>query len=223
MLVYWLLWFELCPPTKWYYSLKAQGAPDSMTLWTAVCQAPLSMGFSRQEYWSGLPFPPPGDLPDPGIEPVSLKSPVLAGRFFTAQERDFIWKQSFRMITWSTGPLIQFIYIFDHATCQNFSSLTRDWTHALSSEKCNALTTGPPGKIPPLIQFDRYPYKKMKFGCRNTNMWRWRCKTRKVIHRQVKDQHRWPADHQNEGRGEDRLSLTASDRANPTNTSISAS
>ena len=41
------------------------------------------MGFSRQEYWSGLPYPPPGDLPDPGIEPESLKSPVLAGRLFT--------------------------------------------------------------------------------------------------------------------------------------------
>jgi len=47
------------------------------------CQAPLSMEFSRQEYWSGLPFPPPGDLPDPGIEPVSLVSLALAGRFFT--------------------------------------------------------------------------------------------------------------------------------------------
>ena len=42
-------------------------------------QAPLSMGFSRQEYWSGLPFPSPGDLPDPGMEPVSLMSPTLAG------------------------------------------------------------------------------------------------------------------------------------------------
>ena len=41
------------------------------------------MGFSRQEYWSGLPCPPAGDIPDPGIEPVSLMSPVLAGRFFT--------------------------------------------------------------------------------------------------------------------------------------------
>ena len=39
--------------------------------WTIACQAPLSMGFSRQEYWSGLPFPSPGDLPDPGIEPMS--------------------------------------------------------------------------------------------------------------------------------------------------------
>ena len=51
--------------------------------WTVAHQAPLSMGFSRQEYWSGLPFPSPGELPDPGIEPESLVSPSLAGRFFT--------------------------------------------------------------------------------------------------------------------------------------------
>ena len=47
-------------------------------------QVPLSMGFFRQEYWSGLPFPPPGDLPDPGIQPVSL-SLALATRFFTPE------------------------------------------------------------------------------------------------------------------------------------------
>ena len=54
-----------------------------MTPWTVACQAPLSMGFSKQEYWSGLPCPPPGDLPNPGTEPESLMSPVLAGEFFT--------------------------------------------------------------------------------------------------------------------------------------------
>ena len=54
------------------------------TLWTVAHEAPLSMGFSRQEYWSGLPCPPPGDLPDPGIEPTSLMSPALAGGFFTS-------------------------------------------------------------------------------------------------------------------------------------------
>ena len=48
-----------------------------------TCQAPLSMEFSRQEYWSGLSFPTPGDLPDPGIEPTSVAFPALAGRFFT--------------------------------------------------------------------------------------------------------------------------------------------
>ena len=54
-----------------------------MTPWTVACQAPLSMGFSKQEYWSGLPCPPPGDLPNPGTEPESLMSPALAGGFFT--------------------------------------------------------------------------------------------------------------------------------------------
>ena len=53
--------------------------------WTVVHQAPLCMGFPRQEYWSRLPFPTPGDLPDPGIEPWSLVSPALAGKFFTAE------------------------------------------------------------------------------------------------------------------------------------------
>ena len=53
-----------------------------VTPWTIACQTPLSMGFPRQECWSGLPFPPPGDLP-PGIESEYLMSPALAGRFFT--------------------------------------------------------------------------------------------------------------------------------------------
>ena len=52
------------------------------TPWTVACQAPLSMEFSRQEYCKGLPFPTPGDLPDPGIEPKFLVSPALAGGFF---------------------------------------------------------------------------------------------------------------------------------------------
>ena len=56
---------------------------DSATLWAVALQAPLSMGFSRQGYWSALPFPPPGDHPNPGIEPTSLMSLALAGEFFT--------------------------------------------------------------------------------------------------------------------------------------------
>ena len=62
--------------------LVTQSPPTLVTPWTVACQAPLSMEFSRQEYWSGLPFPPPEDLPDPGIEPVS---PALAGGFFTTE------------------------------------------------------------------------------------------------------------------------------------------
>ena len=57
----------------------------SVTLWTAACQAPLSMGFSRQEHWSGLPCPPPGDLLDPGIKPSFPMFPALAGGFFTTE------------------------------------------------------------------------------------------------------------------------------------------
>ena len=53
-----------------------------VTPWTVARQAPLSKGFSRQEYWSGLPRPLLGDLPDPGITPMSLTSPALAGEFF---------------------------------------------------------------------------------------------------------------------------------------------
>ena len=57
----------------------------SPTPWTIAGLAPLSMEFSRQEYWSGLPFPSPGDLPDPGIEPTTFASPAWAGGFFTTK------------------------------------------------------------------------------------------------------------------------------------------
>ena len=61
----------------------------SETLWTAACQAPLSMGFSKQEYWSGLKCPHPGDLPNPGIKPTSLMSPALVGGFSTTNAYSF--------------------------------------------------------------------------------------------------------------------------------------
>ena len=53
-----------------------------VTLWTVACQTPLSMGCSKQEYWNGLPCPPPGNLPNSGMETMSLMSPALAGRCF---------------------------------------------------------------------------------------------------------------------------------------------
>ena len=56
-----------------------------VTPWTATCQAPLSMGFSRQEYWSVLPFAPQGDLPNPGIEPTSPLCLALVDGFFTTE------------------------------------------------------------------------------------------------------------------------------------------
>ena len=65
------------------YILSCSVVPNSFGVpWTVTHQAPLSMRFSRQEYWSGLPFFTPRDLPDPGIKHESLASPALAGRFF---------------------------------------------------------------------------------------------------------------------------------------------
>ena len=63
-----------------------------MTPWTVAHQVPLSTEFSRQEYWNGMPFPTVGDLRGPGIKPVSLMSPALAGGFFTTN------------ITWEAQP-----------------------------------------------------------------------------------------------------------------------
>ena len=56
-----------------------------VSLWTVASQAPLSTEFSRQEYWSELPCPPPRDLPDPGIPPASLMFPALGGGFFSTR------------------------------------------------------------------------------------------------------------------------------------------
>ena len=67
-----------------------------VTLWTVACQVPLSMGFSRQEYCSGLPCLPPEDLPDLGTEPASLISPAQAGGFFITSA---MWEAHFRILT----------------------------------------------------------------------------------------------------------------------------
>ena len=65
--------------------MRAQSRPTLCNPWNVACQVPLSMEFSRQEYWSGWPFPPPGNLPDPRIEPKSPAPPALAGGFFTTE------------------------------------------------------------------------------------------------------------------------------------------
>ena len=62
-----------------------QSCPTLATPWTVARWAPPSVGFWRQEYWTGLSFPPPGDLPNPEIEPGSPASPRLAGSFFTTE------------------------------------------------------------------------------------------------------------------------------------------
>ena len=75
--------------------LVTQSCPTLTSPWTVPCQASLSVGFPRQEYWSELPFPPPGDLPDPGICLVSLSFPELADGFFTTSAT---WEVSYLFV-----------------------------------------------------------------------------------------------------------------------------
>ena len=81
------------------------------TPWTVAHQAPLSMVFPRQEYWSGLPFPSPGDLPNPWIKPASLKSPALAGRFFTTRAT---WEGPKKHFCREKNKVIQKLKIFTY-------------------------------------------------------------------------------------------------------------
>ena len=81
--------------------------PLFVTLWAVAFQAPLSTGFSRQEYWSALPCPPPEDLPDPGIKPVSLASPALACGFFTTRD------------TWKVLRCRHIINVIEPTSCRN--------------------------------------------------------------------------------------------------------
>ena len=79
-------------------------------LWTTARQAPLSMGFLRQEHWRGLPLPPPGDLPDPGMEPASPTAHALAGRFFATMPpgKPQFWSK--RIHVHSLRPASQALY-----------------------------------------------------------------------------------------------------------------
>ena len=93
------------------------------TPWTLAHQAPLSMGFSRQEYWSWLPFPLPGDLPDPATELASLASPALAGSFFsTKPQKDryrfpiifhlgYLQDIDYNSLCYTINPIVYLLYI----------------------------------------------------------------------------------------------------------------
>ena len=111
-----------------------------VTPWAVACHAPLSTRFSRQEYWSGLPYPPPGDLPNPGIEPTSCISPALADMFFTTST------------TWEG-----FIDLSESEVAQSCPSLWDPWTVARQAplsmgfsrlEYWSGLPCPPPGDLP---------------------------------------------------------------------------
>ena len=97
------------------------------TPWTVAHQAPLSMGFSRQEYWSGLPFPSPGDLPDPGIEP---RSPTLQADALTSEPpgKPYVDRYHLPFVppSYSTpSHLSSFILLCDFCTCYIYPQCTR--------------------------------------------------------------------------------------------------
>ena len=102
------------------------------TPWTVARQAPLPIGFSRQEYWSGWPFPPPGDLPNPGIKPTSLMSPVWAGGFFTTST------------TWET-----LLSLFSRPVVSD-SSQPHEWQH--TRPPCPSVSPGARSDSCPLSQ-----------------------------------------------------------------------
>ena len=95
------LWIQYCAKDACMHAELLSGVWLCVTLWTVVPQAPLPMGLSRQAYWSGVPCPPPGGLPGPGIEPASLASPALAGGQFTTSA------------TWE-APVLRVPHAFSH-------------------------------------------------------------------------------------------------------------
>ena len=103
-----------------------QSCPAFCSLWTVVRQAPLSMRFSRQESWSGLPFPPPGNLSDPGIEAAPLISPALTGGLFTI-----------------LPPVCVYIYIYIYIlSCCTRTFFELSLNHYVTSS-CGGQATGP--------------------------------------------------------------------------------
>ena len=108
-----------------------------MTPWTVACQDPLSMGIFRQEYWSELPFPPPGDLPDPGIEPAS---PALAGGLFTTEPPRKPYIYIYTHIHTHTHTYVYYIYninvvFLEYESQKNYLKWKKlrpnRWTHSI--------------------------------------------------------------------------------------------
>ena len=106
-----------------------------MTPWTVACQDSLSLGFSRQEYWSGLPCPPPRDLLNPGIEPESLTSPVLVSRFFTTSTEGFSW------VLFHTGHSHD--HLLESSSCTTSKPPPKEVQFSLFPSLCKAMHSVP--------------------------------------------------------------------------------
>ena len=122
--------------------------PDSATLWTVACKVSLSMEFSRQEYWSGLPCPSSGDLPDPEIKPTSYMSPALAGTFFIISAT---WEAPFSLYISKFSPSLKLP--------------TSVYKHFISSILQNALWMGLEIIISEVSPKEKDKYHMMTFIC----------------------------------------------------------
>ena len=113
-----------------------------VTPWTVTHQAPLSMQFFRQEYWSWLPFPTPENLSNPGIEPMPLESPALAGRIFTTVPRRSLWGWPKHLsFSVASGIDLSPTYMTVHFKFQTFKdanvcSIKCEWNRSLPSISC---------------------------------------------------------------------------------------
>ena len=120
----------------------------SVALWTIAHQAPLSMGFSRQEYWTGFPYPSPGDLPDPGTDLAVLASPALAGGFFTTSAT---WEAPIYTYTCLKGQRHpQVCFLFSRSLQSTWARLphqTHTHTHTHSLEVAALLRLKPIGPV----------------------------------------------------------------------------
>ena len=104
-----------------------------MIPWTVACQAPLSMGFSRQEYWSGIPFPSPEGLQKPGIKTISLASPALAGQLFTtsitreASKKDAAFQKRHFEYSWMLWLVTLALFCIMHSRSNRDVKYLRKW------------------------------------------------------------------------------------------------
>ena len=155
-----------------------------VTLWTVACQAPLSMGFSNQEYWSESPCPPLGGLSNPGVKPVSVMSPALAPSFFTIHT---IWEAclegrvSFCLHKGTTACSMA------QSTLGSMTPSTSDSTakaYAAAAKSlqscptlCNPIDGSPPGfAIPGILQARTLEWVAISFS----NTWKWKVKAKSL-------------------------------------------
>ena len=136
----------------------------SETLWIVACQAPPSVGLSRQKYWSGLPFPSPGDLPHAGMKPGSLEPPEMAGRFFTTHAT---WEALIapHIINFSQVPPPPHPFLHSSYICTGYGPLLAKWFS--TDGKFNLLEGGQYAIWAPTVT--RHTPKKEKLNLPNKN------------------------------------------------------